>query len=332
MRLDEAYQTLGLQNGASEEEVKKAFRDLLKENHPDKNSSPEAATKSKKLTEAYAVIQNPETATPEQTGIDFADMNIGGFRVQDIFNGIGWAADFFSQPPQPVAKARKLSKLTPTLELTFLEAVCGAKKPLEIERAVRCDPCIGKGVLLKESCSNCNGSGYIREKISASKNVTQYIQRPCNICGGQGRKTEQCSSCDGYGSLMDKRIFNITVPAGMTEDDKLNAPKLGHFNTRAGQYENLLIKLKIAPHPTMKLDKKDVISTVEVNLLEALEGKTVKVETILGTKDLQIPAKSKHNQIIVLPKHGVNGEGNHLFTLSVSYPEDVSKLIEILKG
>lgn len=332
MRLSEAYQTLGLSNGASEEEVKKAFRKLASENHPDQNPSPEAAEKVKKITEAFAVLKDPTTAEPDHTGMEFGDINFAGFRVQDIIAGINFVGDYFSQPSQPAVKQRKLSKLEPVLEITFLESACGAKKPIELERAVRCDPCIGKGFYLREACSSCNGSGYIREKISARGNMTQYIQRPCQNCGGQGRKSEQCSSCEGYGSLMDKRSFNITVPAGMTEEMQLKLPKLGHFNTAAGRYQELFVKLKITPHSTMKLDKNDVISTLEIDLLSALEGKTVQVETILGIKDLQVPAKSKHNQILALPKHGIDGEGNHLFTLSVSYPEDVSGLINVLRG
>jgi molecular chaperone DnaJ len=311
MNLKEAYQTLGLSEQASEEEVKKKYKELTRKYHPDVNKEPDADAKFKKINEAYQTIKNPQPAQDQ----NFRDNPFGG--------------NPFAYNP---FKQRRVVAEHIALETTidFQESVLGSKKNITYNRKVKCGSCDGHGELkLDNGCTKCKGKG----QISITRGSMVFIQT-CDKCYGR-TSLENCKTCSGEGSLDAEVNITVTIPGGVMDGNILRLANIGHFIGQfmgLEQHSDVHLHINVKNNSNLHLEGTDVISSVDISLLEALQGCQKNVATVLGDKQITIKPLSKHNDYVLIPKVGVNKLGNQKVFLHIHYPQNINKLIDALQS
>jgi molecular chaperone DnaJ len=321
VNLKEAYAELGLSEGASEEDVKRAFKKMAAKYHPDVNKTEGSEDKFKRINEAKRVIDNP----PKENFNPFSGFG-GGFGVD--FNN-------FMVRKTMVPKRRPSANYN--LYITFAESVLGCKKTISYDRYIKCNSCVGNGLIKddKNKCTNCDGRG---ETIRQSGNTV--IRMTCNSCKGKGFIGSDCSTCDGFGTVKSNvKDVMINIPPGITTGTT-GMESAGNFigtvqmnGNIHDNYDNLYINVFVEPDSEMSLDEEgNVVSEINISLLDALKGTVKEVNTVKGKLKLKIPNKVKNNQKIEAKNYGIGGEGSHLFNINVNYPEEVDNLISYLEG
>lgn len=322
MRLSEAYSTLGLSEGASKDEAKKAFRKLAAKYHPDVNKEPDAESNFKKVNEAYQIIESGKPTTPEPGfGNGPGSDGFGGFGGFDLNNL--W--DLFGMHQRPRnQKVRFVQDIQLETTISFKDSVLGCKRTVEYDRTVHCDDCEGLGQKNDtNSCKSCNGRGTVIERHGNT-----IIQSPCKICNGRATYIS-CNSCSGNGHKDIKYSGTVSVPAGITDSTILRLAGMGHWN--GAMYSNTNLKVKVTPEEGLSINGYDVIFNLNLPFIDSLKGTTVKVPTINGLKDVAIPALSRHKEEITLPQLGVRGQGNQRIILNIENPTKVKEIIELLE-
>lgn len=325
MNIREAYEILGLSEGATPEEVKKSFRKLAAKYHPDNKSAGDEA-KFKKLNEANQFIESYRNAPPQQ---NFGGGGFDGgfpFNVNDFFGGFSG----FGQRQSPRQRQIHIEEIVLDLNLTFKESVIGCQKSISYDKRTKCDHCDGNGeVQINNGCAACGGRGTF---VSQQGNFV--VQRPCDKCHGR-MQTESCKPCSGEGATMQRANHTITIPGGITDDKVLRVGGAGHFvgSFMGGeQHSNVHIRMHVAQEPGLSLDGDNVVSSVNISLLEALSGTKRVVNTIDGETEIEIKSLSKNLQEVTLPNLGVNRSGNQIVVINVDYPKNTEKLIDLLKN
>lgn len=323
MNLDQAHQILGLSTGATKEEAKKAFKKLAAKYHPDVNKEANAESKFKELNEALRTIENP----PKVNEIPFNPFNdqphwdSGGISWQDI--GIS-SVRKKTVTRQPV----KIN-----IELDFIEAVLGCKKSLKFTRYEKCKGCQGAGgTYSTDKCTVCGGKG------KSIRQENKYVfMTECGSCNGIGKLFNDCVTCSGECSTAVDKSFEVNLPGALHNNSTVRLAGAGHYVGDSGffagyssEYSDAFITVKVKSHPSMKLEGDNVISSISISLLEALQGVSKEVLTVKGTQFVDIPARSRHRDQITLQGFGAPG-GHHLINLEVEYPQDTNKLVEQLK-
>ena len=312
MNSQEAYKILGLEDGADKEAINNAFRQLAKKYHPDRNKdNPEAENKFKEINSAYQYLNNPQ---PEHNFSGSGSVNMQDFINQAFRNG-----GFGGFGGNPFQNMHQVPHSVGYVTITFVESVLGVEKELEIDQNISCNDCQGNG--FKQSggdCGVCKGSG--QKKADFSRGNMVFIQ-PCNKCHGTGKNLTPCNSCPNQcGYTTSKVSVKVGIPGGVVDGNVLRIP-------------NGLIKISVAPDPDMSLVEGNVVSNIEISLLEALKGVSKKVRTVKGEMNLKIPSKIKNSNSVQVYGYGVNGQGNHIFNVKVNYPENdkIEELIKILE-
>jgi molecular chaperone DnaJ len=317
MKLQEAYKELNVTENSSEEEVKKAFKKLAGKYHPDINKEKDAEAKFKKINEAYQII----------TGGTAADKENPFWSTNQPFNPFG-GSPFGNPFSNGVSFNNAPISLTTTV--SFLESVFGCEKDIKFNRNSKCAACNGAGdIPANNGCPQCNGKG---GEVQRQGNMV-FI-KTCSKCGGRTKKNP-CTTCNSKGVIETETSIRANIPGGVVNDNVLNFRGMGHFAGSFGPIEqrgDVHLHVKVTPEPGLSLEGSNVISNLELSLIEALQGCSKVVNTVEGVQDIIIPPKSKNKQEVVIPNVGVNKLGNQRVILNVNYPEDVSKIIEILEG
>jgi molecular chaperone DnaJ len=321
MNITQAYETLELQPGASEEEVKKQFKKLAAKYHPDINKEPGSEQKSKDISEAYNFIKN---YNPNDIPMDdFAVNNINDF-FEFFTNKTGFGGSFHRSGS---FKHTKLAEIN--LDLTFAESILGCVKKVIIDRDAKCDACYGKGFTFSSLCKECSGKGMsvLTQKFEG-RDIK--VRVTCNKCDGSGKSKIDCKKCKKSGTQKHKNMLDVKFPGGIITGNIIKLSQQGNFGN--GYYADALININVIPEDNMTLLGQDVISNIELSLLEALQGTTKTVKTVKGNESLIVPAKSKNSDSINIANAGVNGKGNHTFILDIKYPNDetLEKIMDIL--
>jgi molecular chaperone DnaJ len=318
MNLQEAYNILEVQDNISDHELKSVYKKLAKQFHPDVYKSDK--DKFKKINEAYQLITdyrknpdkyNPHVRSPFQGGFNI-DLN-------DLFNG-------FSRSQKNDINIQPINLNT---KISFKESVLGVEKEVSYKKTIKCESCSGNGKEPQSNgCSLCNGFGRI---IQQQGNM--HYSTGCNKCHGQNVKLKDCLRCKSKGALEVDVNVKINIPPG--NSTTLRIQGAGNYSGSAGimgdLYSDVFFRVDVEPDPDLKLDGSDVVCNLQLPLIDALTGCSVNIRTIYDTRIIDIPAKSKNKDEIIINGCGIKqARGNQRVILDVDYG-DTEKLIEFLK-
>ena len=340
------YSILGISKGASKDEIKKAFRKLAAQYHPDKKTGDE--TKFKEISEAYAVLGDDKKRAEYDTygqsfggaggGFDWSNMQGFGsqgveFDLNDIFENFG---DMFGGGAQQ-NRGRDISI---DIELPFKEAVFGTTRKVLLTKNNTCTHCQGSGAKAgteMESCSTCNGNGKIRETRQSIMGSFTTV-RACNVCHGSGKTPkERCGHCAGSGILREQGEIEIVIPAGVENGEVIRLTGQGEAVT-GGVPGDLYVKLHVKAHESIRREGNTLEVNLPVKLTDALLGDTYKVQTLDEAIDIKIPAGVKHGERLRIKGKGVpvgSRRGDFMVKIQIETPTKLSrkakKLIEELR-
>lgn len=310
MNLKEAYNILELPQGTSIEEAKKKFKKLAVKYHPDVNKDPSATDKFKQINEAISTIEKGE------------DEPSFGFP----FSGNPFSGNPFNRQEQHVINAENINLYT---TITFEESILGKKQDLKFSRDGKCSDCNGQGHIRNDNgCEKCGGKG---QTVTRQGNFV--FSQTCNKCHGKTNVSD-CKSCDSTGSVNTDVNVTVTIPGGISDGNVLRLAGMGNYvGNFMGheQFTNAFLHVSVTAMSGLSLSGSNVISSLDLTMLEAIEGCNKTVKTVLGDKEIEIKPLSKNKDEVIIPNVGVNRIGNQHVILNVSYPSDVSKLIEVLK-
>jgi molecular chaperone DnaJ len=351
------YETLGVNKGASKDEIKKAFYKLAHKYHPDKKGGNEA--KFKEVNEAYQVLSDDAKRSKYdqfgagfenmgagyrggQTGgfegFDFSGFQNGGmeFDLNDIFS------DFFGGGMRGGrAEARRGRDISTEIQISFTDSVFGITRKILVTKTSECLTCKGSGAKVgskMETCKHCNGQGKIHEQ---KRTIFGTIANTkiCEACMGVGEVPKEiCEKCKGKGVLRREEEISIVIPAGIRNGEMIRMTGHGEaiFKGTAG---DLYIKINVTPHPVFKREGNDLVMNLNLNLSDALLGTKYPIKTLDGDIEVTIPEGVSINEILRVRGKGVpmskNKRGDLLIKLHIKLPEKLSRksreLIEELK-
>ena len=330
------YEVLGLPRTASDEEVRKAFRKLALEYHPDRNRSPDATERFKEVNEAYQVLTDSEKRA-RYDRLGHAGVNTNGGAGFDGFTDFGGFGDifeaFFGGGARTRSTARRGADLRMTLALDFEEAAFGVEKEREIRRTEVCSRCMGTRSEPESSpvtCLNCSGTGEIRR--AAQSIFGQFMQvSTCGRCGGEGRVvSDPCVQCGGAGTEVRRRKIAISVPAGIETGTQIRLTGEGQAGVGGGGPGDLYAAIRVRPHPLFQRSGDDVLASLHVNIAQASLGTSIEVPTLDGERELKVPAGSQTGDILRLDGLGIHHlgrekrRGSHLVAVVVDVPRSLT--------
>ena len=347
MAKKDLYEVLGLQKGASEKEIKSAFRKLAIKYHPDKNPGDKAAEENfKEINEAYQVLSDPQKkAQYDQFGTtDNSAFGQGGGGASyggaqdfgdfgDIFESF-FGGGFGGGSQRRRTGPRRGADLEYNLDLTFEEAMFGVEKEISITRTEDCDVCKGSGAKKgshPETCKTCHGSGVVRtQRQTLFGNMLQ--EGACPTCGGAGEViSEQCDSCKGKGQTKQRRKITVNVPAGVDTGNVMPLRGQGDKGAKGGSQGDLHIVLRVKPHKLFKRRGNDIYVDEHVNIAEAALGKEISVPTIDGDVSYEVPAGTQSGTLFRLKGKGVpvvnsrnNARGDQYVNVIVDVPKKLN--------
>lgn len=325
------YEVLGVERSASEEEIKRAFRKLAFQYHPDRNRQDGAEERFKEINEAYEVLSDPDKrATYDRFG--HAGEGFGrGFGDFDIFRGFGGIFDaFFGGTTTATRRGpQRGADLRYNLTISFEEAVFGCEREIKISRIENCSLCHGMASepgSQPSRCPECNGTGQVRQVqrsiFGRFVNVTT-----CNRCGGDGRIiTKPCPQCRGSGKEEKVRRIAVSIPGGVDDGSQIRLSGEGHAGTRGGGPGNLYVTLSVREHQFFKRRGDDILYDLPINFAQAALGAEVDVPTVDSPICLKIPPGTQTGKLFRLKEHGVphirgGGRGDQLVMVHVVTPD-----------
>jgi molecular chaperone DnaJ len=304
------YEVLGVDRDATPEAIKKAYRKLARQYHPDVNKDdPTAAEKFKEVTEAYEVLSDSEKrARYDRFG--HQDPNqFGGFGGAEGFGGFGDIFDmFFGGGGRQRNGPQRGADLQYQMQVDFKEAAFGAEKEIEIPRWEECDTCHGTGAkpgTNVSTCSTCRGTGQQEQVISTP--LGRMVNRTtCRTCGGSGKKIEQrCGTCHGEGKVRKRRKIKVKIPAGVDTGNRIRIAGAGEMGTKGGPPGDLFIVFAVREHDFFERDGEDVHCQVPLTFVQAALGDEIEVPTIDGKAKLRIPPGTQSGTVFRLRGQGI---------------------------
>lgn len=354
------YNTLGVNKGASKDEIKKAFYKLAQKHHPDKKGGNEA--KFKEANEAYQILSDDEKrARYDQFGTGYENINQGGGYQQGGFGGFDFSgfqngentdfdfgnlndifSDFFAGGMGGGrTQARRGRDISTEIQISFKDAIFGISRKILITKTSNCSTCGGKGAKpgsKMEICKKCNGQGSIRE---AKRTILGTISstKLCEVCIGSGEvPKELCEKCNGRGVLRQEEEISLEIPAGIRDGEMIRMSGMGEAISK-GTPGDLYIKINVASHPVFKREGHDLVMNLNIKLSDALLGTEYPIETLDGNINVKIPEGVTMNEILRVKGKGVPNpktkRGDLLIKLHIKLPNKLSRkereLVEQLK-
>jgi molecular chaperone DnaJ len=338
---DELYKTLGVSKKATDEEIKKAYRKLARQYHPDRNpDDPVAEEKFKEISAAHDVLGDPEKRKDYDAGGMFGG-GPGGFPGGGAPFGAGGQAgfgadlgDIFSSlfnrgGGRGQAQQVRGRDLETETRLSFDQAVNGTQISVTVPKAERCTTCHGSGAkpgTRPTTCPRCEGRG-----IDAQSQGFFSISQACPQCGGSGQVIEDpCPTCGGSGLTRQTKRYKVNVPAGVKDGARIRLAGKGEAGPRGGPPGDLYVTTRVTPSPVFRrVDDGNLEVTVPITIPEALRGGTIEVPTLDGTKRIKVPAGTRHGTVQRLrgegpPKPKGKGRGDIRYRLEIDVPEELS--------
>jgi molecular chaperone DnaJ len=340
------YDILGVSRGAPDDEIKRAFRRLAHQHHPDKGGD---SIKFKEINEAYQVLGNKERrAQYDQFGQTFSGAGPGGFRWEDMAQGFGQGGfqtadfdlgdlfgDIFGFGGRRARTTRKQAgrDIELTLTIAFAEAAFGLTRTVKVEKAVPCPHCSGTGAEPSagtSQCSSCGGSGraeQVQQTILGSIRTVGV----CPKCEGTGRVAKKvCETCRGETIVHRAKTLEVTIPAGIENGQTIRLAGEGEAGGRGAPAGDLYILVRVTPDPRFTREGANVLSEATVAFSQAALGAMVSVPTLEGDVEVKIPSGTQSGRILRLKGKGAaklrgHGRGDHLLTIRVQTPEKFTK-------
>ncbi len=337
------YEILGLNKGASADEIKSAYKKMAKKFHPDISKEEHAEEKFKEILEAYSVLSDEQKKSNyDQFGHaaegfqGFGGQGTGGFDFSnmdfdDLFSSFGFGNIFGGRGKK--RGPRKGVDLRFDLNIGFEEAVFGIKKEIEIERIEACDKCNGTGSEEKDGlidCSQCNGTG-MQTHAQRTPFGTFTTKTTCRKCGGEGKTVKNpCSKCHGTGRIKKKRKIEVRIPEGIQNGAYLRLQGEGNAGERGAGNGDLYVIIFIEPHKFFKRDQTDIYGEVPINFSTAALGGEIEIPTLKEKGKLKIPAGTQTGTIFRLKGKGIKdiergGFGDEYIKVIVRTPEKLSR-------
>ncbi len=330
------YQVLGVSRGASDEDIKKAFRKLAMEYHPDRNKDAAASERFKEINEAYQVLSDAKKRSSYDTfGHAGVNANGGGFEGFENFGGFGDIFDAFfggGTRRSPTA-ARRGADLQIDINVDFEKAVFGAEEEIEIRRHEVCSRCRGarsEPGSTPDTCSQCRGTGQVRR--SQQGIFGQFTQvSTCTMCRGEGHViTVPCSQCRATGTEIRDRKLVVTVPAGIESNTQIRLTGEGEPGMYGGPPGDLYVIVRVRNHKLFKRQGYDIVYVQHINIAQAALGLTLDVPTLQGDEEIEIPRGTQSGDVIRLRDKGIphlrnkRTRGDQLVTVIVETPKSLT--------
>lgn len=340
------YQTLGIAKNSSADEIKKAYRRLAHEHHPDKDKGNEA--KFKEINQAYQVLSDPQkrqqydqfgqtfsagggsASGGDQYGFDFSNFaqNFDFDDPMDIFGSI-----FGGGSSRRQARRERGVDLEMELDLTFEEAVFGKEKEISLEKIDACEHCQGSGAEPASkisTCPKCHGQGQIRvtRRTILGQMATVAV---CDQCDGIGTVAEKaCAECRGSGKQRREKTLQVKIPAGVEDGQRIRISNEGQVGYKGSNFGDLYLRLHVQEHPDFKREAENIYSEIPISFTQAALGTEIEVPTIDGEVMLKIPAGTQSGKVFRLKGKGVQilnsrGHGDHFVTVRVVTPTKLNK-------
>ena len=337
------YEVLGVAKGASDDEIKKAYRKAAKACHPDLHpDDKEAEARFKEVNEAYEVLSDPQKrARYDQFG--FNDPTMGGGAGGSGFGGFGGFEDIFdmftgggfgggSSRGRSQNAPQRGSDLQYNLTLTFEEAAFGCRKEFKFQRSAVCDACAGTGAkpgTQPQTCPTCHGSGQQRVTMNSPFGQVQTM-RTCPTCGGKGKIIHQpCPTCKGKGKVRRSRRIKVDIPAGIDDGQTISLRGLGNAGRNGGPAGDLLVTVSVRSHPQFEREGTSILYELPVSIVQASLGAEVEVPTIDGKVKYTVPEGTQSGTVFRLRGKGVpylhgGGRGDQFVTVRVVTPKNLT--------
>jgi molecular chaperone DnaJ len=342
------YEVLGIEKGATAQQIKTAYRKMAKQYHPDRNKEPDAETKFKEVQEAYEVLSDDRKraaydkyghagtqgfggSTQDYSGsqgFDFGDMG----SINDIFESFfgsgfgGFSATGSSE------RAHRGDDIEVSMKIDFNDAIFGTEKTIKYKRKTKCSDCNGTGAKngsSMERCSTCGGQGRVTSiQRTFLGNFRTVV--PCPDCHGSGQVIkEKCSSCFGQGIIQTEEDFTIKIPAGIPDGVTLRFREKGNTGNKGGEYGDLYVSIEVKNNSKLERKGDDIYTTINIDVVDAVLGGDLKVITVNGEKDLHIPAGTQPESILKMtgmagPKFRGHGNGDQYVRIIIKIPDHLS--------
>lgn len=340
------YEILGVNKTATDEEIKRAFRKLAKQYHPDVNKEPGAEEKFKEIGEAYAVLSDPNKRHQYDqfghaafqnngTGSGFGGFDAGDINLDDILNDLFGGAfsgfgGFGRTRSSNGARASKGKDIRVVLNMTFEEAAFGCEKDIKLDLTSECSNCHGKGGFNEHRCSTCGGTGKV---LTEQQTIFGYMQtqKICPDCGGAGKSYEtSCDYCHGKGIVSKTKTLTVTIPEGVDEGFQLRLSGKGNAGLNGGPNGDVFIEFQIKDHPLFERDGSDIYLEVPVTIAEATLGCKKEIPTLYGNINLEIKPGTQNYTKLKIKGKGIKtpnsfGKGNMYAVINVIIPTKLDR-------
>ncbi len=330
------YEILGLRREAGEAEIKRAFRRLARELHPDVSDAADAEQRFREVVEAYEVLSKPETRQLYDR-YGHAGLRRGGFEprfdfgdLSDLFSAF-FGDDLFGAATR--GRRRRGADVAAEVEIELVDAARGTTKEVRFEVASTCRVCGGDGAepgTSRSTCPTCGGVGRL-EQVSRTVFGEFVRSETCPRCSGSGQVVEQaCHECGGDGHVLEQRTLAVEIPAGIHDGQQIRVSGEGHAGVLGAGVGDIYVFVRVKPDPRLTREGNDLFSTVDLTMTEAALGKKVEVPTIDGDVELEFSPGTQPGEIRVLRGRGMPvlqgfGRGDHRVLVNVLVPRQLSE-------
>ena len=327
------YEILGVPRDASTEEIKKAYRRLAREHHPDVNADPAAEERFKEVAAAYEILSDSRKRAQYDAYGQGGPVEFPFGDMSDLFEAFFGTGTFGRRRTGPRSRVQRGEDVFAEVSIGFREAAFGVPRELRVARMESCDRCRGSGAepgTSPERCSTCGGTGQVQD-VRQSIFGTVMTAHPCGTCEGTGEViVSRCERCGGRGRVGADATVNVDVPAGVSDGMELRISEAGHAGRAGGPAGDLYVSVHVEDDPVFERHGQDVFAILDVPLVQAALGARLEVETLEGTETIEIEPGTDSGTTIRLrgrgiPNIGRRGRGDLFLTVAVETPRDLSK-------